>query len=783
MRIAFLPVENRIQLHSLTRLSYYFSYLETFYPDTVIYPMPDLEILFQSKPNAVVLYQTDSAVFNKVIAISKEIKDKLGIPIILVGNHITYMSKLLPETVDVGVLGEGEQQLEKLIGLLINNKFDERNFVKIPSVVFHSKGQKVVSFKPTFFQDIDSVNLSRQLFYNLPGNWKLTISTGRGNPHKNIYEENTDFPVRLHSVDFMIKDIVDIVTYFPNIKKVPIIDNVFLHDFTRFKRFCETAKEGRLTNFINLELYVRDYELNAEILHLLKYYLKIYRLNIILTPFKESTQKENKLPNIKKEKIEEIISLCYKLCINTKLYNNLFYSSENKEDLAKRYWFIHSINQRYNYKFDIKNNLIIPKVGTESWSKAISKKLFSEKTLDFNYLNENNISNNTILLSNTNKDENKEIYDKFNYLEEKFFAKEPVINYIKEKIDETKNYYNELEEKILEYIDKRDKHEFQNKEDLLNEITKDITFEPSAQIIKSLNSLDGGELIPENCKMTKERIKERFDVAKDIFNEQDFQSTEEFMFDSIFEKLDFDINNERELPPSLLKDFINNLKTTYYDKNRNMQIDNVLADKSFLSISTINIVEKILKTSDIKSILEVTDNNITDLNKLFSDYYQIDVINNSFFDDVVLEAPSKNAPYDCIVLFFTLDTVHKINRVMNFCNRFLKEQGLLIVNFINSKNIFMVNRLLCNFDMNNMLLDYKKNNYFTIKTMSELLDKYNFIPQDLLNFEFPEYNKLSQNNKFIIDILHKRFKNPREDYTIFSYTYSCRKKARNKINK
>jgi len=364
MKIAFLSIENGFWLNKTTILSNYISYLEPIFPDDLIYPISDLDFLIKTNPEIVFIYQSETFLFDKVIEISTQIKKELGIPVILLGNHITYMPKTLPESIDIGILGEGEQQLEKIISLFKKGKPDERSLSKIANIVFNSKKQNIIIGKPSFTQDINSIDLTRKNFYKMPGNWRFSISTGRGNPHKNIYSQNTEFPVRLNSIDFIIKDIVDIVTYFPEIKKVPILDNVFLHDFTRFKTFCETAKEGDLTKYLKLEVFARDYELNDEILNLLRYYLKVYRLNIILTPISENIQKENKYPNIKKEKLVSILDLCYKLNINTKIHNSLFHSNENIEDSSKNYWFISNITKQYNYFFDIENKIVVPKVGS-----------------------------------------------------------------------------------------------------------------------------------------------------------------------------------------------------------------------------------------------------------------------------------------------------------------------------------------------------------------------------------------------------------------------------------
>ena len=780
MRIAFLPIENGFWLNTTTILSSYISYLETIFPDDLIYPISDLDFLIKTNPELVFIYQTETFLFDKVVEISAQIKKELGVPVILLGNHITYMPKTLPESIDIGILGEGEQQLEKIISLFKKGKPDERSLSKIANIVFNSKKQNIIIGKPSFTQDINSIALTRKTFYKMPGNWRFSISTGRGNPHKNIYSQNTEFPVRLNSIDFIIKDIVDIVTYFPEIKKVPILDNVFLHDFTRFKTFCETAKEGDLTKYLKLEVFARDYELNDEILNLLRYYLKVYRLNIILTPISENIQKENKYPNVKKEKLISILDLCYKLNINTKIHNSLFYSNENIEDSSKSYWFINNITKKYNYFFDIENKIIIPKVGTESWIKAINKKIINEKNYKFN-LFDNTLANERLpLLSNITKENIVPIFTNFNNLKEKYFIKEPLLNLIQEKIDEGKSTYSEVEERVLDYIDKRDTLEVENKKDIFNLVSKDTKYQISNEILSLLNKLDGTSLIPKECKMTREVIKGRLDNAKTISYEQNFQNYEQFISESIFDTLIENIANNKNLKEEIFTDLVKETTLRYYYSNQAFDTDNLLFDKSFMSINSVNIIEQILKTNDIKSILQITNTNIMDLNKVFSDYYNIKTIDNDFFNNPVIEIDNKAQKYDCIVLFFTLDIVPKISRVMSYCNRMLNEHGSLLITFINPKNVFFVNRFICNFDLNEMFFGFKRSNYITIENMEEILERYNFIPKNIKSFTFPDYPKTTRNQKIIIDTLKKYFPNDISEYTNFSYTYVCRKKIKTK---
>lgn len=787
MKIAFLPVEKSSKLYSITPLAYFFSYLGQIFPEDLLYPVPDVEKAILTSPEIVVLYQTDTSLFNQVIQISQEIKEKLGVPIILMGNHITYLPKILPDSIDIGIIGEGETQLEKLITLFKKARPDDKVLLKTDGIVFNSKNQKIITGrgKPVFTQDIDSIPLTRERFFNMIGDWQITIQTGRGNPNKNIYTPNSDIPIRLHSVENIVKDIVDIITFFPEVKRVPIMDNVFFHDFTRFKKFCETAKEGKLDKYLNLEVFARIHELNDEVIYLLKNYLKVYKINILLEPFDPQIQKENKLQNNKKENFENILDECYRINIPVEINSKYGYSLETKEDVAKNYWYFRKLNNKYNNFLKYSFSYITPIVGTESWIKAVSKKLITDKMKDWENLSNSLDNNNSLLLSNPNISEIKSSIKEFYTLNEVFYEKEPLLGFIKEKIDDSNESINQATDKLAEYFDKRQGLTKEEREDLSKSIfnvraKNDISLSYIGEV---LNIIDG-KLIPDNCKMSGNEIKNNIEECILQGESPEKKEAPKFSKMHIIEEISDTINDPSKKDANF-DDLIKKNLDFYNKKNKNIDLDNVFYNHNFLSISVVSTLEQLIKTSDVESILQITDKNFIDLEKIFATAnYKINTLDFSFFNKSTLELDNNNK-YDSIVIFFALDFTPKISRIMNYCNRHLKENGTIIINFFNAKNIITTLRLLSNFDNNKMFSGYKRNNFFTLDSMNEIIERYNFVPKTINTFKFPEYSSdnIYIGQKFIMNIFNDKLKSNFLDQTIFSYTYTCRRKSRNLLRK
>lgn len=72
-----------------------------------------------------------STQFSAAIELSRKVKKKLHALIIIGGPHVSALPKVLLETFDIGVIGEGEETLSEIVSLYASNALDNQHLYKI----------------------------------------------------------------------------------------------------------------------------------------------------------------------------------------------------------------------------------------------------------------------------------------------------------------------------------------------------------------------------------------------------------------------------------------------------------------------------------------------------------------------------------------------------------------------------------------------------------------------------------------------------------------------------
>ena len=426
MKITILPVYNLENykkfkiINGASPIAYILSYLEKYYPDDLIYASPDLEFLLKTNPDIVGISAPYSYLFDEVIEISRKIKAcNKKIPIILGGNHITSLPKTLPQTIDIGVIGEGEETFRDLVTLYKEHgEFTAENLLKIEGLVFHSKGKKIITEKRKPIENIDSIPFSMKHFCDIPGMWIPSLVTGRGSPYlKNPYQvDNNTAKIRLHSPERMAQDLVDIITFSPQFKIIPIPDNVFFYNKDRLEKFAKIIYETGIIKHVFLSPIIRPQEFTEEICYILKNFFRTNSIQLYYISFSQKVRDEFKEPKIDIKRQREIFKLASKY--NISLTGSFFLGSqiETKEDLAKSYWIMKD-HMRLHKNIFFASEFLLTYPGTDSWTKGIMKGLVNENLKDWDILNQSTLKKETPLLTPLHqRGEFSKIYEVFQKL-------------------------------------------------------------------------------------------------------------------------------------------------------------------------------------------------------------------------------------------------------------------------------------------------------------------------------------------------------------------------------
>lgn len=121
-------------------IGYLASYLRAFAPDVDIVIERDLRALIAAKPDLVGLSATTYC-YGFARDNARQIKDELGVPVIVGGPHVTLAPEHFDPVFDVGVIGEGEQTLVELCAAFAATRsLAPSDLEKIPGLIFWDDG-------------------------------------------------------------------------------------------------------------------------------------------------------------------------------------------------------------------------------------------------------------------------------------------------------------------------------------------------------------------------------------------------------------------------------------------------------------------------------------------------------------------------------------------------------------------------------------------------------------------------------------------------------------------
>ena len=94
--------------------------------------------LKQFKPDFIGLTSTTTG-FSRTISLANSLKLLSDVPIILGGTHISALPQSLPKSVDIGVIGEGEQTFLELVQLyLVERHFNHKALKNIDGLCYRN---------------------------------------------------------------------------------------------------------------------------------------------------------------------------------------------------------------------------------------------------------------------------------------------------------------------------------------------------------------------------------------------------------------------------------------------------------------------------------------------------------------------------------------------------------------------------------------------------------------------------------------------------------------------
>lgn len=315
------------------------------------------------------------------------IKYKLKIPIIIGGPHITALPQNLHPVFDVGVIGEGENVIGKLINLYKQNSVSSKNLNKISNIVYHKDNQKVITKNILPISDLDSIPFPKREImttYWPPLNkniqWLQTLFTSRGCPFKCIFciRSKSKEKIRYHSPQRVIQEIIHIARFYPSQRTIAIQDELLILNKERLFNIASLIKSENLHKRFSFITMAKASLIDEEICSILQS-MNVQMLVFGLESGSDKVLKYLKGKDSSVKKNHKALELATKYGFNIGGYFIVGSPIETIEDITKTYWFI----QRHKPLIVSSIYYLTPFPGNKYWDYALKKGAVKEDNYDW----------------------------------------------------------------------------------------------------------------------------------------------------------------------------------------------------------------------------------------------------------------------------------------------------------------------------------------------------------------------------------------------------------------
>jgi radical SAM superfamily enzyme YgiQ (UPF0313 family) len=378
MRLHLLSDEERNNERPKLGLGYLASYLQKYAP------WVSLSISFEGdnyladikmiKPDVVGL-SAMTPTFANQIKKAKKIKEKLALPMVIGGNHISLVPKDLPQWLDVGVISEGEEVLLRLL-----KHFEKTGILKdkkIPALVFWDKGKLKITGEALLIEPIDKIPSPDWDFLEVGKNGPGHIMTSRGCPFHCRFCEAGRFwkKYRCHSPEYVAREVETIHKKYGR-EELVIMDDLFFLDRERAAKIADIFIKKGLARKMRFEIIGRADLFDEEMAKILKR-MGTFAISFGMESGSEPILQYLKNKTVTVEQIRRAVSLAKKYQLEVLGGFMVGTPGEEEADIRKTIEFIKELDLD-----QVGINVTTPLPGTELWEEAKRKKIIKDDYWD-----------------------------------------------------------------------------------------------------------------------------------------------------------------------------------------------------------------------------------------------------------------------------------------------------------------------------------------------------------------------------------------------------------------
>ena len=338
--------------------------------------------LIDEKPDIIGI-SANSINFKEAIKISQEIKRHSPVPVIAGGPHITILPYSLPASIDIGVIGEGEETLKELIELYLKEKkFTPQKLSGIKGIVYKENGVKEITQPRPHINPLDLIPPPDRTIYE--ADFTPCIITSRGCPYKCRFCSLSSCwkKFRRFSTDYIKKELTLLIETIEGYPHIRILDDVFALDIKRVREIKDFIVEKSFHKKVSFDCSIRAETFTEEMCKTLK------DMNITRVFLGAESGSEKILKYYRKNQStddnQRVVDLCSEYDLELTASFIIGAPPETAEDIRRTYKFIEKNKDKF---WQVHVNILDPLPGTEIWIYAKEKGLVSEKDVEIKSIN------------------------------------------------------------------------------------------------------------------------------------------------------------------------------------------------------------------------------------------------------------------------------------------------------------------------------------------------------------------------------------------------------------
>lgn len=353
----------------------------------------------------------------------RELKERMDVPVIMGGSHITAVPDLLPESCDIGVLGEGEETLHQI---LVREAFTPEKLAEVEGVAYRDGGRVVTTSLRPLIEEIDEIPPPARDLMDMDHFLKgqnvfgpyigrgSHMFTSRGCPYRCPFCFSSKFwrsTIRNHSPGYVVRELAYLVRHY-DAKLVHFYDDLFTANKKRMRRIAELVEEEGLNREAKLGVVGRCDLFDDETCELLK------RMNAVHVTFGFESGCQKTLDFLKNgrlttERIRNAVRLCRKYGFTVDGSFIIGSPGETEEEMLETLEFIKSLKLD---KFAFATATPYP--GTRFW-EIMQGRGRIDTDIDWRKLNTLNremledVDNQFLMIDSISKERFLEVWDMF----------------------------------------------------------------------------------------------------------------------------------------------------------------------------------------------------------------------------------------------------------------------------------------------------------------------------------------------------------------------------------